>query len=119
MFNFEFEQKGDRGILNLRGELIKKYEDDVKAAFMLSLGTADNLVMNFDNVTDVDSGCLKLLCKLIQNSKKFKKTISLAGNYMSTMKQKIKGGAYECSPDCDLYTNSCLFGREVQWQELI
>lgn len=114
MANFKYEQTGSGGILKITGKLTVNSGEDLKSALMMSLGSADYIVLDFDNVTDIDSGCLRILCGLIKTSKTFKKAVVLYGNNTLKLKKAIISAGHECPVDCNLRGNDCFLGWDQE-----
>lgn len=79
MFDFEYEQKGNSGMLRLKGELTEESADHLRSALKMSLCNADSLVINFEAVTSADEACLQYLREALSASEVRRKTVSLEG----------------------------------------
>jgi anti-anti-sigma factor len=67
------------GFLNLNGELTAEGAGRLKEALLISMDNAEHVVVNFANVTRIDSVCMRLFGIAYKKSKRLKKRVTLTG----------------------------------------
>ncbi len=115
--NFEFDQSGDIGILSFEGMLTANYRDDLRLALMMSIGSVNHIVLNFERVADIDPDCIQYLLRAVRTSRKLRKTVTLVGNHLKeasrkTLEECINGDCIKCESDCAPHTGGTVLAAE-------
>lgn len=83
-----FEQIGKVGIFKFSGELTGEHEDTLKIALMRAIHSNDRAVLNFQDVTKIDSTCRQLLRQAYNTSVRLNNPLimlNLDKNYQATV----------------------------------
>jgi anti-anti-sigma regulatory factor len=79
MADFVFEREGGIGVLNFFGALTGESAAGLQQGLMISLENADYVIVDFRNVTGLDTSCLRLFCSAHQISLRSNKRLLLTG----------------------------------------
>ncbi|MEW6419553.1 MAG: STAS domain-containing protein [Nitrospirota bacterium] len=108
--DFKVEASGKVGILTIDGGIIIHHAYELREALMKSLHTFEQMVINFENLTDIDLTCLQLLCSAHRTSLKLNKNLTLAGKNLERFKKIAKDAGFYRHMGCVLDNNkSCLW----------
>ena len=110
MISFEMGSKSEVGVLSLDGELTLQRADELRAALMSSLSSADHLVLNVESVTGIDLSCLQLLCAAHRSSEKLNKRLTITGERPDVFRRVVEDAGYLRHVGCVIdQGKSCLW----------
>ncbi|MCK5506688.1 MAG: hypothetical protein KAJ10_16100, partial [Thermodesulfovibrionia bacterium] len=103
--NVTFENLGNVGVFTFNGEITSKHEDDLKIILMKAIHSIDRAILNFKEVTGIDSKCIQLFKRAYCASIRLKNPVILTEiprNYLSEIFNcKIKNNI-NYSPDINM-----------------
>jgi len=113
MIHLTVRNSGTLGILTLQGSLSGPQAEELRTHLVRGFDRVDRLIVNCEQVTSIDMGCLKLLCTAYRVSHVLKKDFALAGDRTALFRRAAKAAEYahcpgagqECKTGC-LWTDS-------------
>ena len=104
--DFSFRKSRDAGVLALNGELVSQNADEFRTALMLSICNAERVVICFDDITKIDTICVRTFCTALRKSKTIQKYLIFDRDYL---RAKIRQDNIACSLGCEMYGDgACL-----------
>ena len=74
------KRSGDTRIVLLEGDLTLPQAPEIRTAFMKALVEADDVLICFGNVRELDLSCLQLLCSAHRSAARLKKRVRFEGD---------------------------------------
>jgi anti-anti-sigma regulatory factor len=104
------KQSGDTRIILLEGDLTLPHAPEIRTAFMKALVEADDVLIRFGNVRELDLSCLQLLCSAHRSAARLKKRVRFEGDVPRKLSDAADTAGYSHLKGCKLDTeNSCLW----------
>jgi ABC-type transporter Mla MlaB component len=104
------KQSGDKGFINLEGELTLPYAEELRSVLIKALLEADDISIAMENVQNVDLSCLQLLCSAHRSAVRLKKHVAFTGSVPKIFQNAVEAAGFArftgCKQDCD---KSCLW----------
>lgn len=107
MIHLTVQNSGTLGILTLRGSLSELHAVELREHLLRGLDRAGRIIVNCEQVTSIDTACLKLLCTAYRVSRIQKKDFVLAGDSALLFRRAGGRAAY---PRCDEADQWCARG---------
>jgi anti-anti-sigma regulatory factor len=103
-------QSGDTRIVLLEGDLALPQAPEIRTAFMKALVEADDVLIRFENIRELDLSCLQLLCSAHRSAARLKKRLRFEGGVPKILSDVADTAGYSHLKGCKLDTeNSCLW----------
>ena len=104
------KQSGDTRIVLLEGDLTFPQAPEIRTAFMKALVEADDVLIRFENIRELDLSCLQLLCSAHRSAARLKKRVRFEGDVPRKLSDAADTAGYSHLKGCKLDTgNSCLW----------
>jgi anti-anti-sigma factor len=100
MAGFTFEQTGGAGVLNLEGALTVQQAKDLKDALLSALGSADQVSLRLEQVTEIDIAGLQVLCSAYRTAMARNKGLILSGPVPDGFAKAVADSGYSCRSGC-------------------
>jgi anti-anti-sigma regulatory factor len=103
-------QSGDTRIVLLEGDLTLPQAPEIRTAFMKALVEADDVLIRFEKVTELDLSCLQLLCSAHRSAARLKKQLGFEGDVPKIFSVAADTAGYLHLKGCKCdKKNSCLW----------
>ena len=107
MIHLSVTNSGTLGIVTLRGSLSELQAVELREHLLHCLDRAGRIIVNCEQVTSIDTACLRLLCTAYRVSRIQKKEFALAGDSALLFRRAGGRAAY---PQCDGADARCAKG---------
>lgn len=92
--DFKIKQPGDVGVLTIGDSLTIENAAEFKDALLNLFAKADDLVLDFQNVTEVDLSCLQLICAARNMAARLKKRLSVSDGPAGILQKAASEAGY-------------------------
>jgi anti-anti-sigma regulatory factor len=104
------KRSGDTRIVLLEGDLTLPEAPEIRTAFMKALVEADDVLICFGNVRELDLSCLQLLCSAHRSAARLKKRVRFEGDIPKKLYDAADNAGYSHLKGCKFDTGkSCLW----------
>jgi anti-anti-sigma regulatory factor len=101
---FTFEIADKKEIVKFYGDLTVGHAVETRKVLMRALKVADQVLIDFGNVTDADISSLQALCSAHKTAARLGKRLSYDGTLPEALRKAAEEAGYErsagCCPDC-------------------
>ncbi len=105
-----FETSGRNALIKLDGDLTVSHAAEIKHILMNALTDADQVLIDFGNVTNADLSSLQLLCSAHKTASSMNKHLLCAGRLPDALRKAAEEAGYARSVGCRLdCKKSCLW----------
>jgi len=109
------KKSADKSEVTLQGDLTIRSAGEIKNAFTRAIVEADEVTVNFGDVSDVDLTCLQLLCSAHRSATRLNKRFLMAGTdrpevFLSIVEAAGFSRSMGCSLDC---------GKNCLWMPVV
>ncbi len=105
-----FQQSDSHGNVTLDGDLTLAQAGELRMSLIKALIDADDVVLRFGSVTEVDLSSLQLLCSAHRSAVRLNKQLVFFGKWPEPFRKAVEDAGYGrvtgCRLDCG---NSCLW----------
>ncbi len=108
-----FEISGKNALIKLDGDLSVNHAAEIKHILMNALTNADQVLIDFGDVTNADLSSLQLLCSAHKTAASTNKHLLCAGGLPDALRKAAEEAGYLRSVGCPLACKkNCLWARK-------